>query len=84
MGGDWDVIMAGITLLPPTTVRVFSVHDVNGATVQAFLLFAAGLGPKMECQALGAVKGQMALVADGDRFLEFIIVRTWSGLVPVT
>ena len=37
----------------------------------------------MECQALGAVKGQMALVADDGSLAELIVVRAWCGLVPV-
>ena len=83
MGRNGDIVVAGITFLPPTTMRMFSVHDEDGTTVQAFLLFAAGLGPKMETQTIGTIKGQVALVADGVRFLEFIIVRTWSGLVSI-
>ena len=75
--------MAGITFLPPTTVRVFSVHDVNGATVQAFSLFAARLAGSMECQALGSVKGKIALLTDDGRLLVHVVVRAWSGLVPV-
>ena len=83
MGRNGDIVVATVTLLPPTTVRMFSVHDVDGATVQTFPLFSAGLGSEMECQALGAVKGKITLLADGVRFLEFIIVRTWSGMVSI-
>ena len=38
----------------------------------------------MECQALGPIKGQMALVADDGGFAELIVVRAGCGLVPVT
>ena len=41
MGRNGDVIVAGITFLPPTSVRVFAVDDVNSAAVQTFFLFAA-------------------------------------------
>ena len=37
----------------------------------------------MECQTLGAVKGKITLLADGVRFLEFIIVRAWCWLIPI-
>ena len=33
MCSNGDVIVTGITFLPPTTVRVFSIYDVDGATV---------------------------------------------------
>ena len=83
MGCNGDIVVAGITFLPPTTVRVFSVHDVNGATVQAFSLFAARLAGSMECQALRAVKGQIALVADDGGFAVHVVVRTGCWLVSV-
>ena len=83
MGRNGDVIVAGITFLPPTSVRVFSVDDVNSATVQTFFLFSTRLGGSMERQALGAVKGQMALVADDGGLLVHVVVRTWVGLVSV-
>ena len=60
MGCNADVVVAGITFLPPTSVLVFTVEDVNGATVQAFPFFSACLAGSMECQALGAVKGEVA------------------------
>ena len=37
----------------------------------------------MERQALGPVKGQMALLADGRGLLEHVVIRTRCGLVPV-
>ena len=41
MGCNGDVIVAAVTFLPPTSVRVFSINHVDGATVQAFLPFPA-------------------------------------------
>ena len=38
----------------------------------------------MERQALGAVKGQVTLIADDGRLLVHVVVRARSGLVPVT
>ena len=83
MGGNGDIVVATVAFLPPTFVRVFSVHNVDGATVQTFPLFSAGLGGSMECQALRAVKGKIALLADDGRLLEHVVVRAWCGLVPV-
>ena len=37
----------------------------------------------MERQALGAVKGQVTLIADDGGLLEHVVVRAWSGLIPV-
>ena len=83
MGGNGDVIVTGITFLPPTSVRVFSVDDVDGATVQTFFLFSTRLAGPMERQALGTVKGQVTLVADDGRLLEHVVVWAWIGLVSV-
>ena len=41
MGRNGDIVVAGITFLPPTAMRVFSVHDVDSAAVQTFFRFAA-------------------------------------------
>ena len=83
MGRNRDVIVTGITFLPPTSVRVFSVNNVDGAAVLTFFLFSAGLGGSMERQALRTVKWKMALVADGGGLLEHVVVWTRIGLVPV-
>ena len=37
----------------------------------------------MECQALGSIKGKIALLAEDGRLLEHVVVRTRVGLVPV-
>ena len=83
MCGNRDVIMTGITFLPPTTMRVFTVYDVDGATVRTFPLFSASLGPEMERQALRAVKREIALLADGGGLLEFVVVWAWIWLVSI-
>ena len=84
MSRNGDIVVAAVTFLPPASVRVFSVHDVDGATVQTFSLFAARLGGSMERQALRAVKGQIALLADDGGFVVHVVVRAWCGLVTVT
>ena len=83
MGRNGDVIVATVALLPPTSVRVFSINHVHGTTVQTFFCFSTRLAGSMERQALGAVKGQVALVADDGGLLVHVVVWAWSGLVSI-
>ena len=83
MCGNGDVKMTGITFLPTTAVWVFAVYDVDGAAVQTFPLFPASLGSEMKCQAMGTVKREIALVADGGGLRHSIVVWTWCWLIPI-
>ena len=38
----------------------------------------------METQTVGAIKGEVALVADGGGLLEFVVIRAGAWLIPIT